>query len=94
MKFKKNITLTFLILGIGNVFAQNSMPGLDYLGRGYNIFGKYANPDDCKAQLFDFNTTNTVQTGGQTYYLPTFIEYLVLQKKNLKQFPEKIQILT
>jgi len=36
------------------------IPGLEYLGAGYNVFGRYASPDDVKANIFDFTIDGTV----------------------------------
>jgi MAC/Perforin domain-containing protein len=36
------------------------IPGLEFLGAGYNVFGRYASADDVKANIFDFSVDGTV----------------------------------
>ena len=36
-------------------------PGLQHLGCGYDVFGRYASKDSIKALLFDFSKENMVK---------------------------------
>jgi hypothetical protein len=37
------------------------IPGLEFLGMGYDVFGRYASVDSCKQNIIDFSAANQVE---------------------------------
>jgi MAC/Perforin domain len=59
--------------GSGTVAAP-TLPGIEYLGRGYDVFGPYATPDGVKSAIFDLGpNTQTVVYNGMTYGMPAHV---------------------
>ncbi len=57
---------------------DNAIPGVTYLGCGYNAFGEYAATISVKHPIIDFKHYSTVEARGTTYDLPTECQYLYL----------------
>jgi hypothetical protein len=57
------------------------LPGSALLGRGYDVFGDFANPNDAKAALIDFDQYRKVIVNGSSYKLPQKAEYKQLDEK-------------
>ncbi len=46
------------------------LPGMDYLGRGYNAFGEFASTDELKATLLEFEQFRKEKVGDKEYKIP------------------------
>jgi hypothetical protein len=57
------------------------LPGSALLGRGYDVFGDFANPNDVKTALIDLNQYRKVTVNGSHYKLPEGAEYKQLDEK-------------
>lgn len=72
---KKLILILSIITSI-NCFSQNSItstPGIDIIGKSYNIFGEYANANSLKSyKIFDFSKVPTY-TDNNGFTLPNVI---------------------
>ena len=55
---------------------QNLLPGVSYMGHGYNVFGDYAKAEYVKSALFKFDNYQTISINGKSFNLPSDIEYI------------------
>ena len=53
----------------------NALPGVSYMGHGYNVFGEYAKSEHVKSSLFKYDTYRSVVVKDKSYNVPTAIEY-------------------
>lgn len=61
-------SLALLLMLPATQIAQNQCPGITVVGRGYDIFGEYANNKSVKEPLFDLNNyENKPMDDGQEY---------------------------
>ena len=67
--------------------AQNELaPGLDIVGYGYNIFGKFADNESLKPySLFNFGEDRVVPVGGRRYDVPKFVILENIGKKEVTE---------
>lgn len=74
MLTKKNLLLAISIFLSLNLFCQNaSIPGIDIIGKSYNIFGEYANANSLKSyRIFDFSKVPTY-SDNNGFTLPNII---------------------
>lgn len=54
------------------------IPGVSYLGCGYNVFGEYAAIIDVKDRIIEFDQYKTQEARGSIYDLPSEVQYLYL----------------
>ena len=54
------------------------LPGVAFLGHGYNTFGDWANPDEVKNAMISFENYRKVVVNGADYKLPEEVEYTML----------------
>ena len=60
------------------------LPGVDYLGRGYDAFGEFASADELKATLLDFNQYKKVSAGDKEYKIPEEAEMQYLDENTFQ----------
>ena len=63
---------------------DNLLPGVAYMGHGYNVFGDYAKSEYVKSQLFQYDTYNTVTVDGKTFNVPIDIQYTYVNTADFK----------
>lgn len=80
----KLITLALLLFGFFKTsFTQNFYPGQGLIGKGYNVFGEFANNKSVQRyKLFDFSKVSTIENdlGQKTpelVYVESFSEHLI-----------------
>ena len=56
------------------------LPGVAFLGHGYNTFGDWANPDEVKNAMISFENYRKVVVNGADYKLPEEVEYTMLEE--------------
>jgi hypothetical protein len=54
---------------------ENLLPGVSYMGYGYNIFGEYARAEYVKSPLLKYDDYQTVTVKSQAYYIPVDVQY-------------------
>ena len=54
----------------------NLLPGVSYMGYGYNIFGEYAKPEYLKSPLLTYEDYQTVVVRDKSYNIPSEIQYI------------------
>jgi len=64
--------------------TQNLLPGVDYMGHGYNVFGDYAKTEYVKSALFKFDDYRTISVNGKSFNMPTDIEYIYINSSDFK----------
>jgi hypothetical protein len=74
-KSNRIIIFGFLLLSNYNN-AQNQAPGLDIIGKGYDIFGEYANNSSMKRYSLFVFPNSLVRSNSYNYALP---DYLILE---------------
>jgi hypothetical protein len=80
--------------------TQNLLPGVSYMGHGYNVFGDYAKTEYVKSALFKYDNYKTVSVNGKSYNLPSDIEYIYVNTADFKsvsginshEYREKMEI--
>jgi len=98
--FKKNLSLVVSILLLLCIaFAtgceednptepadptDNLLPGVSYMGHGYNVFGDYAKTEFVKSALFKYDSYQTVEVNGKSYNVPSDIEYIYVNTAEFK----------
>ncbi len=86
-KFKqKFVMLVFALILYANAsYAQNVCPGVTVVGRGYDIFGEYANNKSVKEQLFRVENYQAVpMDDGQEYKVPDIMKLKFINEKDYK----------
>ena len=65
--------------------GQNQCPGITVVGRGYDIFGEYANNKSVKEQLFrNENFQTAPMDDGQEYKVPDIMKLKYINEKDYK----------
>ena len=64
--------------------TDNLLPGVAYMGHGYNVFGDYAKSEYVKSPLFKYDSYNTVTVGGKSFNVPTDIQYTYVNTADFK----------
>ena len=98
--FKKNLSLVVSILLLLCIaFAtgceednptepadptDNLLPGVSYMGHGYNVFGDYAKTEFVKSALFKYDSYQTVEVNGKSFNVPSDIEYIYVNTAEFK----------
>lgn len=54
---------------------DNALPGVSFMGHGYDVFGEYAKSEHVKSPLFQYGSWSTVTVQGKAYTIPTDIAY-------------------
>lgn len=64
------------LLRAESALPENTLPGVEAVGAGYDPFLKYACADSITVQLFDWNMapTKSVTVDGNTYQVPTVVD--------------------
>jgi hypothetical protein len=62
----------------------NLLPGVSYMGHGYNVFGDYAKTEFVKSALFKYDSYQTVSVNGKSYNIPSDIEYIYVNSADFK----------
>jgi hypothetical protein len=79
------LMIALMIFGRFSIDAQNQCPGITVVGRGYNIFGEYANNKSVKEQLFRLeNYQNLPMDDAQEYKVPDVIKLKYINEKDIK----------
>lgn len=63
---------------------DNALPGVAYMGHGYNVFGEYARAEHVKSPLFAFAAYSTVTVKGKSWNVPTAMEYTAVNTSDFK----------
>ncbi len=63
---------------------DNALPGVSYMGHGYNVFGEYAKSEHVKSPLFKYDSYRTVTVKDVSYNLPDAIEYTTVNTSDFK----------
>lgn len=81
------ILLAAFLMQLNSARAQNELaPGLDIVGYGYNIFGKFADNESLKPYpLFNFGEDRVVPVGGRRYDVPQFVMLENIGKKEVTE---------
>ena len=64
--------------------TQNLLPGVAYMGHGYNVFGDYAKTEYVKSALFKFENYQTISVNGKSFNMPSDIEYIYINSSDFK----------
>ena len=64
--------------------TDNLLPGVAYMGHGYNVFGDYAKTEYVKSALFKYDSYQTVSVNGKSYNVPSDIEYIYVNSADFK----------
>jgi hypothetical protein len=80
--------------------TQNLLPGISYMGHGYNIFGEYAKAEYVKSPLFKYDSYQSETVQGNSYNVPSEIQYTMVNTSDFKkvyglnsyQYREKLAI--
>lgn len=62
------------------------LPGVHYLGRGYNAFGDYATAGELKAPLISFRHFRKETAGAQEYKVPEEVEVQAVNESRFESF--------
>jgi hypothetical protein len=62
----------------------NLLPGVAYMGHGYNVFGDYAKTEYVKSPLFKYSDYSTVTVGGKSFNIPAEMEYTYVNSSDFK----------
>lgn len=65
--------------------TENLLPGVSYMGHGYNVFGDYAKSEYVKSTLFKYDNYQTVNVSGKSYNIPSDIEYTIVNESDFKR---------
>jgi len=67
------------------------IPGFTIIGAGYNVFGKYADPESVRPQIFDFHSLPTREKtiSGETYKIPQIMEVQIFDRSYYEKFSGK-----
>lgn len=86
-KFKESIVLMLLLLIMsgGSLFSQTQSPGLDVIGFGYDVFGKYADQSSKKPYcLFKYDNFSTIPVGTGSYSVPRYVLLENISQHNIR----------
>lgn len=80
--------------------TSNLLPGVAYMGHGYNVFGDYAKTEYVKSALFKYDSYQAVSVNGKSYNVPSDIEYIYINAADFKsvsginshEYREKMEI--
>lgn len=76
------VLVAFIAISLSS-FGQNQCPGITVIGRGYDIFDKYANNLSVKEQIFRIENYQTVpMDDGQEYRVPDIMRLKYINEKN------------
>ena len=64
--------------------ADNLLPGVAYMGHGYNVFGDYAKAEYVKSPLFNFSDYSSITVGGKSFNIPVEMEYTYVNSADFK----------
>ena len=64
--------------------TSNLLPGVSYMGHGYNVFGDYAKTEYVKSTLFKFDSYQAVSVNGKSYNVPSDIDYTYINSADFK----------
>ena len=64
--------------------TQNLLPGVSYMGHGYDIFGDYAKSEFVKSPLFKYDNYQTVAVQNKNYNIPSDMEYTMVNTSYFK----------
>lgn len=64
--------------------TENLLPGVSYMGHGYNAFGDYAKTEYVKSALFKYDNYQSVSVNGKSYNLPSNIDYIYVNTSDFK----------
>lgn len=64
--------------------TSNLLPGVSYVGHGYNVFGDYAKTEYVKSVLFKYDSYQAVTINGKSYNVPSDIEYIYINSADFK----------
>lgn len=64
---------------------DNALPGVSFMGHGYNVFGDYAKTVDVKSPLFKYGSYRTVTVQGKSYNIPTDIDYTIVNTSEFRR---------
>ncbi len=82
---KRILVLVALFVTAFTSFGQNQCPGITVVGRGYDIFGEYANNKSVKEQLFRLeNYQNVPMDDAQEYKIPDIVKLKYIDEKDVK----------
>lgn len=62
------------------------LPGINYLGRGYNAFGEFVATDELKASMIDFEQYRKEAVGGKDYKVPEEADVQYLDDNTFQSF--------
>jgi hypothetical protein len=81
------LVMAAMLIQLTTTKAQNQLaPGLDIVGYGYNIFGKFADNESLKPyQLFRLGDDRVVPVGGRRYDVPQFVMLENIAKKEVTE---------
>ena len=74
--------------GTGGSTERRPIPGLEFLGMGYDIFDRYASVDSCKQNIFDLSSEPQVEQQVIDASLP-----LDIMKQAFNQIPMEIHLI-
>ena len=60
------------------------LPGVAYMGHGYDIFGQYARADYVKAPLLEYKGYQSVAVGDESFDVPSAIQYVSLNTADFR----------
>ncbi len=63
---------------------ENALPGVSYMGHGYDVFGEYAKSEHVKSPLLKYDAYRTVTVKEKSYNVPTAIEYTTVNTADFK----------
>ena len=64
--------------------SDNLLPGVAYLGHGYNVFGDYAKTEYVKSALFKYDSYQTISVNGKSYNVPSDMDYIYVNSSDFK----------
>ena len=64
--------------------STNLLPGVAYIGHGYNVFGDYAKAEFVKSPLFQYDNYSTVTVGGKSFNIPSEVQYTYVNGAEFK----------
>jgi hypothetical protein len=63
---------------------DNLLPGIAYMGHGYDIFQEYARADAVMGQLLEYDDYQAVEVKGESYDVPSDITFMSLNTSDFK----------
>lgn len=65
--------------------VENLLPGVSYMGHGYNVFGDYAKSQYVKSPLLKYDSYQSATVQGKSYNVPADMEYTVVNTADFKR---------